>query len=92
MNQVQGPKPSEAAINPARLARLEAKPTPTYIRISTLSSAPNRPGLLPISKPTVWRWVAMGKFPPPIKLGPQVTVWDMADVNKWLAHRASGVL
>lgn len=46
------------------------------IRISELASTPAKPGKLPVSPATVWRWVREGKFPKPFKLGESVTVWN----------------
>jgi excisionase family DNA binding protein len=42
-----------------------------------------------VSRPTVWRWVAAGAFPKPIRLGPNVTRWSAADVEAWLAQRGA---
>lgn len=63
---------------------------PKYIRISQLASGPGRAGLLPVSGPTIWRWVRQGKFPPPVRLGPQVTAWPMEAIEKFLAQRTNG--
>ncbi|WP_442782289.1 helix-turn-helix transcriptional regulator [Collimonas fungivorans] len=52
---------------------------PVYIRQKQLI-----PGIVPISAATLWRWVAAGKFPAPIKLGERVTAWLSVDVQRWL--------
>lgn len=44
--------------------------------------------ILPISSATLWRWVANGTFPQPVKLSPRVTAWPVDAVQTWLA--ASG--
>lgn len=36
-----------------------------------------------ISRPTIWRWVSEGRFPLPVKLGPAVTRWRLADLERW---------
>lgn len=65
-------------------------------RINDLATTPDRPGkpgkngLLPVSPPTVWRWVREGKFPKPFKLGASVTVWNAAEVEAFIAQRAGG--
>ena len=46
-----------------------------------------RKGLLPVSPATVWRWVKIGGFPSPFKIGLNTTVWDAAEVDAWLATR-----
>ena len=58
------------------------------IRISELASTPTKPGKLPVSPATVWRWVREGKFPKPFKLGESVTVWDLGQVDAFIARRA----
>lgn len=64
------------------------------IRISELASTPaskSRParhGKLPVSPTTVWRWVREGRFPKPFKLGESVTVWDLGQVEAFIAQQA----
>lgn len=33
-----------------------------------------------ISQPTLWRWVKLGRFPSPVKIGPNTTRWRVADL------------
>ena len=47
-----------------------------------------RAGILPVSPATFWRYVAAGAFKP-IKLSPNVTVFDLAEVRSWVASQAS---
>jgi len=58
--------------------------TRRYIRIGQLASTPTREGMLPVSAPTIWRWVKIGKFPQPLKLGPQTTAWPLEAVEQFL--------
>ncbi len=37
-----------------------------------------------IGKSTIWAWVASGRFPPPIKLGPRMSVWREEDVDNFI--------
>ena len=60
-----------------------------FIRIGHLASHPGRPGLLPVSAPTIWRWVKQGRFPAPVRLGPQVTAWPLEAVEEFLQQRTS---
>ena len=60
-------------------------------RIGDVASTKNKPGRLPVSPATVWRWVAEGKFPKPFKLGANVTVWDMDVVDSWIAQQSEEV-
>lgn len=41
--------------------------------------------ILPISSATLWRWVAKGDFPQPVKLSPRITAWSIEAVQAWLA-------
>ena len=62
------------------------------IRISELATHKGRPGKLPVSPATIWRWVREGKFPKPFKLGESVTVWDAAEVDAFIAGRSQGAV
>lgn len=63
------------------------------IRVAEIASTKARPGLLPVSAATVWRWAANSEndFPKPFKLSDSVTVWDRESVEKWIAGRAGSV-
>jgi predicted DNA-binding transcriptional regulator AlpA len=66
-----------------------------FIRVRELASAPGRNGAparhgrLPVSHATIWRWVKLGEFPPPVRLGPQTTAWRMEDIERWEAEHAA---
>ena len=60
------------------------------IRISELATTKDKPGRLPVSPATLWRWVSQSKFPAPFKLGPNTTVWDLDQVEQFLAQQAAG--
>jgi predicted DNA-binding transcriptional regulator AlpA len=49
-----------------------------YVRARRLAD------MLDISPATVWRWVATKRLPPPRKLGPGVTAFDLAEVQRAL--------
>lgn len=53
-------------------------------RIATLATTKNNQGLLPVSPPTIWRWVKNGAFPAPFKLGLNTTVWSASAVDAWI--------
>ncbi|OIJ42637.1 helix-turn-helix transcriptional regulator [Massilia timonae] len=61
--------------------------SPRIIRIAELASTPKKPGILPVSPATIWRWVRDGKFPKPLKLGPCVTGWHTHEVDAFIAER-----
>ncbi|MCF8209064.1 MAG: AlpA family phage regulatory protein [Rhodoferax sp.] len=47
------------------------------------------PKIIPVSAPTLWRWVKSGHFPAPVKLGANTTAWKTEDINRWMAGRVS---
>jgi len=49
-------------------------------------------GVVPVSPATIWRWVKLGEFPAPVKLGAQTTAWPVEAVDEWLAARSMGNL
>ena len=59
------------------------------IRLNELASTKNRSGKLPVSPATVWRWVREGQFPKPFKLSNRVTVWNLAEVDAFIAQGAA---
>jgi len=62
-------------------------PESAYIRESQLVYDPKRPAFpapLPFSAATLWRKVAAGTFPRPVKLSTRVTAWRVAEVRKFL--------
>ena len=58
------------------------------IRIAELTTTKDKKGRLPISPATWWRWIAEGKAPKGFKLGPNTTVWDLDEVEAFLAQQA----
>lgn len=62
----------------------------TYSRASDLASVPGRKGRYPISVATLWRWVAQGKFPAPVRLSPGVTAWASDAVEAWERQQLAG--
>ena len=40
-----------------------------------------------ISESTVFRWWKSGHLPSPIELGPNRTVWDKAEIDKWIEKK-----
>lgn len=53
-----------------------------------VSAKPERVGLLPVTEKTIWTWVRQGKFPKPIRLSGNVTVWRMSEVEAWIEEQA----
>jgi prophage regulatory protein len=57
------------------------------IRISELASSKNKSGKLPVSQATIWRWVKEGRFPKPFKLSERITVWNIEDIDVFMAEK-----
>jgi predicted DNA-binding transcriptional regulator AlpA len=49
------------------------------------------PKIVPISSPTLWRWIRDGKFPKPVKLSSRMVGWRCEDVKAWCDSRSVGV-
>jgi prophage regulatory protein len=60
---------------------MENQAVPQLLRISKLSAN------IGVSRSTIWAWVKAGKFPKPIKLAENTTVWSAADIEAWLKSR-----
>jgi prophage regulatory protein len=61
-------------------------PTTGFVRLASIL-APRGP--IPVSKSTWWAGVKAGRFPKPVKLGPNTTAWRVEDIRT-LIERASG--
>ena len=42
---------------------------------------PPIPAVIPISRSTWWAGIARGRFPKPVKLGPNTTAWRVEDIR-----------
>ena len=58
------------------------------IRVAELATTKGKPGKLPVSPTTVWRWVREGRFPKPFKLGDSVTVWNADEVEAFIERQS----
>ncbi len=76
------------SIKPAALIpSFDTLPDSAFIREAQLVQSPKRPTTpapLPFSAPTLWRMVAAGKFPKPLKLSERITAWRVGEVRAWL--------
>ena len=57
-------------------------PQTGYIRAKQLLGS-----ILPIGRTTLWKMVKTGRFPAPVRLGPNTTAWRAEDVRDWLEQR-----
>ena len=44
-------------------------------------------GQIGVKKSTLYRWVADKKFPAPIRIGENTSVWLSTAIDKWMAER-----
>ena len=56
-------------------------PKSGFVRLNAIL-APNGP--LPIGRSTWWRGVKSGRFPKPIKFGPNTSMWDVEEIHDLL--------
>lgn len=42
-----------------------------------------------IGRATVWRWISVGDFPPPLKLSPKCARWTLSMLEQWEQSRIS---
>lgn len=42
-----------------------------------------------VSRITIWRWTREGRYPLPVRLGPNCTRWRRGEVEQWEATRAA---
>ena len=40
-----------------------------------------------VATSTLYGWMAVGRFPRPVRLGPKAVGWRSEDVQKWIAGR-----
>ena len=52
--------------------------------LSLLIDAAELARMLSVSKPSIWRWMAEGKLPPPIRITAQCLRWNREAVLTWI--------
>ena len=40
-----------------------------------------------LSRSTLYAWIKQERFPAPVKLGPRVSAWALADLEQWECNR-----
>jgi prophage regulatory protein len=57
--------------------------------IGNQKANPPIPAVIPVSRTTWWLGVKSGRFPKPVKLGPNTTVWRVEDIRKLILEIGS---
>jgi predicted DNA-binding transcriptional regulator AlpA len=57
-------------------------PETGYVRLPTVLH------VYPVSRATWWQGVRDGRYPQPVKLGPRITAWRVADIRRLLGDAA----
>lgn len=87
------PRPSAARCT-AAIPNFDDLPDSALVRQAQLvrdPKNPTRPAPLPFSPATLWRLLAAGKFPSPIRMASgRITAWRVGDVRVWLASQTGG--
>lgn len=74
----------------APITQIDALPDSALLREAQLVKKPgNDAPIIPVSPSTLWRWVRTGQFPAPLKIGPNITAWRVADVRAWMQSQAA---
>lgn len=58
-------------------------PAHGYVRAKPLAR------YLGASEGTMWKWVAEGRMPAPVKFAPKFTAWPCEKIHEWLAERGA---
>lgn len=76
----------------AAARQFDQLPDSAYLRAGDLVRDPRygHDGFLGFSKTTLLRMIRAGSFPPPTKLGKQISVWRVGDIRAWLNAKQAG--
>jgi len=69
---------------------MQTLPETGFLRITHIlgNSKTNTTPIIPVSKSTWWAGVKSGKFPKPLKLGANTTVWRVEDIQALIDQSA----
>lgn len=62
---------------------------PQIVGKPATNDAPAIAGLIPVSKSTWWSGVRAGRYPKPVKLGPNTTAWRVEDIRELIERVAA---
>ena len=65
-------------------------PETGYVRlpqlIGNLKANPPIPGIIPISKSTLYSWIKNKRFPGQVKIGPRTSAWKIEDLREFISR------
>lgn len=61
-----------------------APSAPGALRLERLPRVRGRTGL---SRSEIYRRIAMGEFPTPVKIGQRASAWNTAEIDQWIVER-----
>ncbi|MVW64543.1 transcriptional regulator [Massilia sp. NEAU-DD11] len=66
-------------------------PETGFLRLSQIlgdsKANPPIPPLIPVGRTTWWAGVKSGRFPAPVKMGPQTRMWRVEDIRAFIAQQ-----
>lgn len=60
-----------------------------FLRMKDLANRPDSKGLIGVSSQTIWRWIQQKRFPAPIRLSSNISVWRMSEIQAWMKLQSS---
>jgi prophage regulatory protein len=64
-------------------------PAPTGDSHHQLARLPAVLKLTGLGRSTIYRWIADGSFPAPVRLGRRAVAWRWSDLDRWTQSRAT---
>lgn len=59
-----------------------------FLRMKDLANCPKSKGLIGVSSQTLWRWIQQKKFPAPVKIGSNISVFRMSEIQAWMKEQS----
>ena len=63
------------------------KSSPPVTGALTLERLPHVRARTGLSRSEIYRRIALGEFPAPVKLGPRASAWHAAELDAWITQR-----
>lgn len=70
-----------------QVSNFDQLPATALLRLADFASAKGKPGIVPASGSTIWRWIKNDQFPAPIKISSNITAWRVGSIRQWLAQQ-----